>query len=106
VRVCGAARAPPVADGSSLEPVLRWLDKHLQRELTLPDVARRAQALLERTDLSVERVAADAGFGSVAGLRVHFRRLVATSPRAYRRAFRTSAGGRRPVVRSLRTRGL
>jgi transcriptional regulator GlxA family with amidase domain len=126
-------QAPPVADGSSLEPVLRWLDKHLQRELTLPDVARRAamsvrtlsrrfreqtgttplkwlvqarvrraQALLERTDLSVERVAADAGFGSVAGLRVHFRRLVATSPRAYRRAFRTGATGHRPVVRSRR----
>jgi transcriptional regulator GlxA family with amidase domain len=49
---------------------------------------RRAQQLLETTDLSVERVATEVGLGSAAVLREHFGRLVGTSPRAYRRAFR------------------
>jgi transcriptional regulator GlxA family with amidase domain len=50
---------------------------------------RRAQELLETTAHSVERVADDTGFGSVAAFRQHFRRVVATSPQAYRRAFRS-----------------
>ena len=50
---------------------------------------RRAQVLLETTAQSVERVATSAGFGSVTSLREHFRRAVATSPQAYRRAFRS-----------------
>jgi transcriptional regulator GlxA family with amidase domain len=48
---------------------------------------RRAQQLLETTELSVERVAADVGFKSSAVLREHFDRIVGTSPRAYRRSF-------------------
>jgi transcriptional regulator GlxA family with amidase domain len=51
---------------------------------------RRAQLLLETTDLSVERLAAEVGFGSPAVLREHFGGLVGTSPQAYRRAFQTS----------------
>ena len=47
-----------------------------------------AQALLERTDLSVEDVAAQAGFGSAAALRQHFSRRTRTTPTAYRRTFR------------------
>ena len=48
---------------------------------------RRSQQLLETTDLPVERVAAEAGFGSATVLRAHFSDVVGTSPLAYRRAF-------------------
>lgn len=48
---------------------------------------RRAQYILETTDISVEQVALRAGFGSSTSLREHFRRLAGTSPLAYRRAF-------------------
>jgi len=48
---------------------------------------RRAQRLLETTGLSVEQVAADAGFGSATVLREHFGCVVGTSPLTYRRAF-------------------
>jgi transcriptional regulator GlxA family with amidase domain len=47
-----------------------------------------AQRLLEATDDPVELVAARAGFGTAAGLRVHFHRAFQTSPAAYRRTFR------------------
>jgi transcriptional regulator GlxA family with amidase domain len=47
-----------------------------------------AQRLLETTDLPVERVATDAGFGSAPALRMHFQRALHTSPLAYRRTFR------------------
>jgi len=47
-----------------------------------------ARRLLEATDLAVEDVACEAGFGTAASLRTHFRRSTATSPVAYRRAFR------------------
>jgi transcriptional regulator GlxA family with amidase domain len=49
---------------------------------------RRAQCLLEETDLSVERVAAETGFQSSSVLREHFVRIVGTSPQAWRRSFR------------------
>ena len=49
-----------------------------------------ARRLLERTDLPVEAVAAESGFGTAAGLREHFARAVHTTPTAYRRAFRGS----------------
>src|SRR6476620_5431536 len=48
---------------------------------------RRAQRLLETTDLAIERVAAEAGFGSSAVMREHFGAVVGTSPLSYRRAF-------------------
>jgi transcriptional regulator GlxA family with amidase domain len=50
---------------------------------------RRAQRLLETTDLTVERVAAEAGFGSATVMREHFGTVVGTNPQAYRRAFST-----------------
>jgi AraC family transcriptional activator FtrA len=49
---------------------------------------RAAQSLLETTDLPVEHVAARTGFGSATSLRTHFGRRLATTPTAYRRAFR------------------
>jgi transcriptional regulator GlxA family with amidase domain len=48
---------------------------------------RRAQRLLETTDLSIESVAAEVGFRSSTVLREHFGRIVGTSPLAYRRSF-------------------
>ncbi len=56
----------------------RWLVR--QRVLA-------AQDLLESSELSVEEVASSCGFGSPLSLRQHFRRMVNTSPTAYRRAF-------------------
>jgi transcriptional regulator GlxA family with amidase domain len=39
---------PPSADGGSLEPLLRWLEQNLRKELPLPVIARRA-AMSTRT---------------------------------------------------------
>jgi transcriptional regulator GlxA family with amidase domain len=57
---------------------MQWLSR--QRVL-------HAQRLLETTELPVELVAQRCGFGTATALRVHFRRLVGTSPLAYRRTF-------------------
>jgi transcriptional regulator GlxA family with amidase domain len=51
---------------------------------------RRAQRLLETTDLSVERTADAVGFGSSAVLRAQFARITGTSPKAYRRSFKVA----------------
>jgi transcriptional regulator GlxA family with amidase domain len=48
---------------------------------------RLAQRLLETTDLPVEAVARNSGFGTPDNLRKHFARAVRTTPQAYRRAF-------------------
>lgn len=53
----------------------------------------RARELAETTQLPMERVAAEAGFGSVETLRHHFRRLVGTTPGRYRRSFAGTAKG-------------
>jgi AraC family transcriptional activator FtrA len=50
-----------------------------------------AQRLLETSDLAVERVAEQCGFGTATALRVHFRRVVGTTPMAYRRTFGADA---------------
>jgi transcriptional regulator GlxA family with amidase domain len=108
----------PSADGSSLEPLLRWMEENAHRKLTLDDIAtratmstrtlnrrfreqtgttplqwlyrpriRKAQYLLETTEHSVEQIALLVGFGSPTTFRDRFKRLVGTSPQAYRRAF-------------------
>lgn len=48
----------------------------------------RAQRLLEQTDLPMDRVAVQAGFGSPVTLRQHFVERVGLAPRDYRRSFR------------------
>lgn len=48
----------------------------------------RARELLESTDMPVERIAAEVGFGTAAALRERLRAAVGVSPRAYRRTFR------------------
>lgn len=49
---------------------------------------RRAQDLLETTDISIDRIAHDAGFGAPETLRHHFRKVVGTSPSKWRNTFR------------------
>ncbi|MFG2757160.1 GlxA family transcriptional regulator [Streptomyces wuyuanensis] len=109
---------PPTPKGSTLEPLLTWLQGNLGRELTLADIAaragtstrslirhfreqtgttplqwlhsariRQAQHLLETTDHSVERIAAQVGFGSPTAFRDRFKRTTGVSPHAYRRSF-------------------
>jgi AraC family transcriptional activator FtrA len=58
---------------------LDWL--HRQR-------VARVQELLERTDASVEQIAASSGMGTTTTLRRHFRRALGVSPTAYRATFR------------------
>ncbi|WP_405493057.1 GlxA family transcriptional regulator [Streptomyces sp. NBC_00096] len=54
----------------------------------------RARALLEQTDLPMEHVAREAGFGTAQSLRKHVGAALGVSPTAYRRTFReTGAGG-------------
>jgi transcriptional regulator GlxA family with amidase domain len=52
---------------------------------------RRAQYLLEHTTHPVDRIAGEAGFGSPTAFRERFRRVVGTSPHAYRAAFATNS---------------
>lgn len=49
---------------------------------------RLGQRLLETTSLPIERIARRSGFSSAQLLRHHFKRVVGTSPTAYRRSFR------------------
>jgi AraC family transcriptional regulator, transcriptional activator FtrA len=51
---------------------------------------RLAQRLLETSDLPVDVLARESGFGSPDNLRKHFARALRTTPQAYRRAFRTT----------------
>lgn len=55
----------------------------------------QAQRLLEGTDLPIDGVAERVGLGNATNLRKHFRRLLDTSPHAYRRAFRSPEPTRR-----------
>jgi transcriptional regulator GlxA family with amidase domain len=57
---------------------LQWL---------LSQRVQEARRLLEETDLPIDTVAWQAGFGTAASLRDHFRRATATTPTAYRRSF-------------------
>lgn len=61
---------------------LQWL---------ISERVREAKRLLEGSELQIEEVATRSGFGSAPSLRQHFRRVVATSPTAYRRTFRAAA---------------
>lgn len=64
-----------------------------QRWVTAQRVAM-AQRLLESTDLSIDAIAADCGFGATASLRMHFHRQMGTSPQHYRQAFGRVPAGR------------
>ncbi|MCG7526593.1 helix-turn-helix domain-containing protein [Streptomyces sp. OfavH-34-F] len=51
-----------------------------------------ARRLLESTDLSIDQVARDAGFGTSTSLRQHLQAALGVSPTVYRRTFRSAAG--------------
>lgn len=51
-----------------------------------------ARELLEATDLGIEQIAAQSGFGTSTNLRARFRDALGTTPSAYRRAFQPSDG--------------
>lgn len=46
-----------------------------------------ARELLERTGLPVEQIADRVGLGTAANLRLHFQRILGTSPTEYRHTF-------------------
>jgi transcriptional regulator GlxA family with amidase domain len=48
----------------------------------------RAQELLETTDLNIDEIARESGFGHSVLLRHHFAKVLDTSPQSYRRTFR------------------
>ncbi|MER6615571.1 GlxA family transcriptional regulator [Streptomyces xantholiticus] len=55
----------------------------------------RARHLLESTDLSVDQVARDAGFGTAQSMRQHLQAALGVPPTVYRRTFRAAGGGAR-----------
>jgi AraC family transcriptional activator FtrA len=61
----------------------------------LRERVRRAQQILEATDLSMEQVAHESGFGSTEAFRYHFRRITDSSPTSYRLSFRGQAQNER-----------
>ncbi|RLU86846.1 AraC family transcriptional regulator [Streptomyces griseocarneus] len=112
----------PEERDAGLAPVLDWARAHLDRPLTVQDLARRAamsprtfyrrlqaatgttplqwlltqrlgraRALLESTDLPVERIGELSGLGTANNLRHHFLGQVGVTPSDYRRAFPRSA---------------
>ncbi|MFE5240916.1 MULTISPECIES: GlxA family transcriptional regulator [unclassified Streptomyces] len=54
----------------------------------------RARQLLESSDLSIDQVAHDAGFGTATSLRQHMQATLGVSPTVYRRTFRSASAGR------------
>ncbi|GAA1220194.1 helix-turn-helix domain-containing protein [Kitasatospora nipponensis] len=115
----------PAASGpASSTPAARsWALEHLDRPLTLRELAERAQMsvrtftrrfreetgsspgqwltvqrtarareLLERTELSIDQVARQSGFGTAASLRLQLRGRLDVAPSAYRRTFRAVSG--------------
>ncbi|MFI2233051.1 GlxA family transcriptional regulator [Nocardia testacea] len=63
--------------------------------------ADRARLLLESTDHTMERIAADAGFGSAVNLRHHFHRILGISPAAHRALFRNRTSASSPAIRGV-----
>jgi transcriptional regulator GlxA family with amidase domain len=112
-------RPVPQPRDASTAPTRQWALDHLDRPLSLADLAAHAQMsirtfsrhflaetgttptrwvlqrridharhLLEASDLPVDRIAPQVGFGSAALLRRHLHSAVGVSPLSYRRTFR------------------
>jgi AraC family transcriptional activator FtrA len=64
---------------------------------------RRAQQLLETTDLPVEQIAQQSGFADATTLRKHFGRHLHTNPSAYRRSFALSPSAAPTAPRAARS---
>ncbi|WP_067813288.1 GlxA family transcriptional regulator [Actinomadura kijaniata] len=115
-------RPVPEPRDTSTAATRQWALEHLDRPLTLSDLARHARMsvrtfsrrfrdevgltpgqwltrqrveharrLLETTDLPVDRVAAESGFGTAASLRQHMAATLGVPPSAYRQTFRAEA---------------
>ncbi len=68
----------------------RWFKRHTAQtpqQWVIAQRVARARMLLEATSDSVELIAARSGFGTSTNLRQHFRRVMGTTPTAYRSAF-------------------
>ncbi|GAA3096856.1 GlxA family transcriptional regulator [Streptosporangium carneum] len=63
-----------------------------------------ARRLLETSDLPVDGVAIEAGFGTAASLRQHLQTAIGVSPMAYRRTFKPAAEVAPPVSRAAGAR--
>ncbi|MET8610991.1 helix-turn-helix domain-containing protein [Streptomyces misionensis] len=77
---------------------VRTLTRKFRQETGMPPMQwlaqqrlRYARRLLERTDEPVDRIAAEAGFGTGTAMRQHFRETLGVSPHAYRNTFRGEA---------------
>ncbi|MDO0914030.1 helix-turn-helix domain-containing protein [Streptomyces sp. DT2A-34] len=57
----------------------------------------RARHLLESTDLSVDQVARDAGFGTAQSMRQHLQAALGVTPTSYRRTFRDGSSPNSPL---------
>ena len=57
-----------------------------------------AQRMLERSDLSLEQIADESGFGSAAVLRQNFSRVLGTTPTAYRARFSCATEAESPAA--------
>jgi transcriptional regulator GlxA family with amidase domain len=51
-----------------------------------------AQRRLEKTDAAIDQIAEAVGLATAATLRLHFSRILGTTPTAYRRRFSTRTG--------------
>lgn len=58
------------------------------RQWLIQQRTERARELLEDTDMSIDGVSAQSGFGTAVSLRQHFKDTLGTTPSAYRRTFR------------------
>ena len=112
----------PKIEGDALASVFLWAQRHLDRDLTIANLASRARMsrrtfirrfedatgmspgewvvqarvskareLLEATQIPIEGVATETGFGSADAMRHHFRERLGTSPAHYRATFRAPA---------------
>ena len=112
----------PKTEGDALASVFLWAQRHLDRDLTIANLASRARMsrrtfirhfenatgmspgewvvqarvskareLLEATQIPIEGVATETGFGSADAMRHHFRERLGTSPAHYRATFRAPA---------------
>jgi AraC-like DNA-binding protein len=67
------------------------------RDLVHQRLVREACGLLSGTDLSIERLAADLGFGSASHFSRFFKRWMAVGPKAWREQVRAQAAAGRPL---------
>lgn len=74
----------------------RWFKQHVgttPQQWVIQQRVARARGLLESTSASIEAIAANAGFGTATNMRQHFKRIVGTTPTAYRASFEQRRAG-------------